>query len=145
MHGPPAARSMDVPPPHRGVADADDRFREAYAAVREAVEAAFPDAAPVEAWGMVGWQAPRPPEAVPAEPVGTLDPALVFVGLADRKAGPTLHVWHPGAYDLLDRNAAWLRDAGFKVMKGCLPWTRKAAYPAGTVRRLIEAARAVDA
>lgn len=135
---------MVVPAVHRAVvAGADGRFQEAYGVVAAAVQDVFADAEAASAHDMAAWRVPRPPDKV--EPIrGTFDPAVIFIGLADRKAGPTLHVWHPGAYDLLDRNAAWLKAAGFKVMKGCLPWTRKGAYPAQAVGRLLEQARAVD-
>lgn len=123
----------------------DERFQEAYAAVAEAVRSAFPKAEPTVESGMVAWQVPRPPAAVPDDPVGTFDPSKVVIALADRKAGPTLHVWHPGGYHLLDDNADWLREAGFQVMRGCLPWKRRSAYPRDAVHRLMEVVAKVDA
>lgn len=133
-----------VPAPHaRRVRDGDARYQQAYRAVAAAVAAAFPDARPVEAHGMPGWMAPRPPEA-PRPARGTFDPDHVFVGLADRKAGPTLHVWHPGDPGLLDRHADALRAAGFKVMVGCLPYARQGPYPQVAVARLLADAAAVD-
>jgi hypothetical protein len=72
------------------------------------------------------------------------DRILVF--LADRKAGPTLHVWYPGgdARGLRAREAE-LSKAGFKVMVGCLVFSKKQPYPIAGVEKLLRDLKARDA
>ncbi len=141
----PSTGCGGVSHPHSAILHgADERYQAAHAALESAVQKVFPEAEASIAWDMACWKIPRPVDKVNSEAKGTFDPAVVVVGLADRKAGPTLHIWHPGAYDLLDQNAAWLKEAGFKVMKGCLPWSRKSDYPIEAVQRILQAARDVD-
>jgi hypothetical protein len=129
--------------PHAAVAHSGARYHQAYHAVADAVCRTFPKARPVMEWNMVGWKVARPKDRIePAQ--GTYDASIIFIGLADRMAGPTLHIWHPGSYDLLEKNEDWLKGAGFKVMKGCLRWTRKADYPAEAVAKLMQYVKAVD-
>jgi uncharacterized protein YdhG (YjbR/CyaY superfamily) len=116
---------------------ASERFRTAYSEVERLVRARFPNAEATFEWSMPGWKAPR--EHVPEARVGTIDPAYVWIFLVDRKAGITLHFWNPADYYFLDQHKAALQQAGFKVMRGCLQFNRKGAYPVAAVERLLAA------
>ncbi len=73
-----------------------------------------------------------------------MDPSTVYVGLAERKSGITVSVWYPGDYYLLDAHGVALRAAGFKVMRGCLSFARKAPFPVAALEALLGAVRASD-
>lgn len=106
------------------------------------VHAVFPDAQPVEAHGMTGWQVRLPDDAPPRQDLGTLDADHLQVFPVRRKAGVTLHVWNPVDYHFLDTQAGLLSDAGFRVMKGCIQWNRKAPLDLDAVEALLQAAKA---
>lgn len=69
---------------------------------------------------------------------GTIDPNFVYIFLAKRKNGITLHYWDPVRPYGLKQNAAAFEEAGFKVMVGCLQFNRKGPFPIGAVRGLLE-------
>jgi hypothetical protein len=116
---------------------ASENFRAVFSAVESVVRKRFPNAEATFESGMPGWKVPR--EHVPEARIGTIDPAYVWIFLAERKAGITLHVWNPADYYFLDQHKAALQQAGFKVMRGCLQFNRKGAYPVAAVERLLAA------
>jgi uncharacterized protein YdhG (YjbR/CyaY superfamily) len=124
---------------------ASERFRDAYAGVSRAVLRTFPKARPVVEFGMPAWLITRPKGAPRPEREGTMPSDRVFVGLVERKGGVTVHLWYPGDYDLLDRNGAALREAGFKVMRGCLVFNRKQEFPASSIEELLKKVKKLDA
>lgn len=115
-------------------------YPELEAWLRKAVKARFPKAKEIHAYGMVGWRVPRGRKVEWAS--GTIDPNFVTLFLGDRKQGTTLHLWVPlpGA-TLADRKAE-LEAAGFKVMVGCLQFTRKRPYPKAAVEALLDRVKA---
>lgn len=70
---------------------------------------------------------------------GTLPHDVLVVGPTEKKAGTTIHIWHPNHPYLLKDNADWLKAAGFKPMVGCLQWNRKAPLDLGALAHLLEA------
>jgi hypothetical protein len=110
-------------------------FAETFTQVRDVVQRVFPQAEAIEEWGMRGWKVPL--VHLPESLKGTFDMTHLYVLLADRKAGPTLHIWYPGIYHWLDEHKAELAAAGFKVMRGCLPYSRRQPYPIDVVERLL--------
>lgn len=88
---------------------------------------------------MRGWRIPT--NAGLAEWKGTIDPNFVHVFLAERKQGLTLHFWNPLDPGALHREKTGLREAGFKVMVGCLQFNRKGDFPIAAVLPLLDAAR----
>ncbi len=86
---------------------------------------------------MAGWRAeiqdPPPEDSWK----GTMPRTHLTVAPVERKAGVTIHIWHPNEPYLLKDNEAWLTEAGFKVMVGCLQWNRKAAFPLDALERLL--------
>ena len=58
--------------------------------------------------------------------------------LAERKSGITLHLWNPVDFYGLRARTAELERAGFKVMVGCLVFTRKSEYPVGLVTDVLK-------
>lgn len=112
------------------------------AALAARVRKVFPDAEPAEAYGMAGWQVSLP-DSAPARPdLGTLDADHLQIFPVQRKAGVTLHVWNPVDYEFLDTQAEALSVAGYKVMKGCIQWNRKADLDLDAVEVLLRAAKA---
>lgn len=122
-----------------GEEDIPDGLR---SALEQRVQAVFPDAGPVQAYGMSGWQVRLPDSAPPRQDLGTLDADHLQVFPVRRKAGVTLHVWNPVDYTFLDTQAVPLADAGFKVMKGCIQWNRRAPLDLDAVEALLRAAKA---
>jgi hypothetical protein len=110
-------------------------FAETFAQMQDVVLRVFPGAQAIEEWGMQGWKVPM--DHPPVGLKGTMDSNFVYVMLGDRKAGPTLHVWYPGNYYFLDEHKDELTTAGFKVMRGCLPYNRKRPYPIEVVEKLL--------
>jgi hypothetical protein len=110
-------------------------FDETFAQVEDVVQRIFPQAQTYEDFGIRGWKVPL--ENPPVGIKGTIDPNFVYIGLADRKAGPTLHIWHPKSYYWLDEHRDELTAAGFKVMRACLPYTKKRPYPIEVIEKLL--------
>lgn len=127
------------------VASASERYRDAYAGVARAVKDAFPKAQATKEFGMPAWRVKRPANAPMPATEGTMDPAFTFVGLVERASGLTLHFWYPGDYYFFEKYGNTLAGAGFKVMRGCLAFNRKQAFPVDVVERLLVAARDRDA
>lgn len=116
-----------------------DRFKALHEALDAHMHALFQDAQAVFAYGMHAWKVPRRREVEWTR--GTMDPNWLFVGLAERKAGLTLHVWNPIQYDGLEQRRATLEAAGFKVMVGCLQFNRKSEFPLQATKDLLTAIR----
>lgn len=114
------------------------------AAVERTVKKVFPTAQDVKDFGMEGWRVTRPKRAPRPTLGGTMPSDFVFIFLADRKAGPTLHVWYPGHQGWLEARKAELEAAGFNVMRACLNFTRKQAYPIDSVERLLRDVKRMD-
>jgi uncharacterized protein YdhG (YjbR/CyaY superfamily) len=104
--------------------------------LRKAVKARFPKAKEINEYGMVGWRVQR--GRTVEWTTGTVDPNFVSVFLGDRKQGITLHLWVPLPGATLSARKAELEKAGFKVMVGCLQFTRKQPYPTAAVEALLD-------
>jgi hypothetical protein len=100
----------------------------------------FPGAQASTDWNMLGWKVRRPRRVEWTH--GTMDPNLLYVGIAERKSGITLHIWNPVEHDGLNRREAQLSAAGFKVMVGCLQFNRKGDYPVDAVVGILEGIKA---
>lgn len=100
----------------------------------------FPGAEPVHAYGMDGWRIPRRRRVEWTH--GTVDPNFILLALADRKRATTLHLWNPLDWKCLGRRRAPLEAAGFKVMVGCLQFTRQKPYPVDAVAALLDQVQA---
>lgn len=112
-------------------------FQELHARIGGIVKHRFPGTRLVEAWDIAAWQAPisDPPPASSWK--GTLPRDVFTVGPTEKKAGITVHVWHPNHPYLLKENEAMLKQAGFKVMVGCLQWNKKADFPIDALDQLL--------
>lgn len=130
---------------HRARFPASMTFDEVRDDVAKVVRRVFPRAQAVRESGMDGWRIARPKGAPRPAREGTMPADFVYVLLADRKAGPTLHVWYPGDYDWLDARKDELTEAGFKVMRACLQFMRKREYPVAAVEKLLRDVKAMDA
>lgn len=115
-----------------------ERYREAHEAVEAMLEDRFPVFDRVFENGMPMWRIPRPDGAPMPEREGTIDAAYVHIGLVERKAGLTLHLWYPPEYDLIDRFAEELVAAGLKPMQGCVQFNRMGAFPATAIEPLLD-------
>ena len=104
----------------------------------------FPDVEEVFSYGMHGWKVPR--RKTVESRTGTMDPNWLFIGLAERAAGITLHVWNPLDWQGLKAHRAQFEAAGFKVMVGCLQFNRKSEFPVDVVDAMVaRIAKAMDA
>ena len=122
------------------LAATSEGFQALHAAIGDRVRARF-DAEPVASYGIAAWRIPVPKPPGEDEWKGTMPRTHLVIAPAEKKAGVTMHVWHPNAPYLLRDNEAWLKEAGFKVMVGCLQWNRKADMPLDAVERLLDAAK----
>lgn len=120
------------------LASASDRYQRAYHELEGLIEARFPTVERVLEGDMPMWQILRPEDAPRPGASGTIDPRFVHVGLVERKAGLTLHVWYPPAYELLADHADALEAAGLKVMKGCVQYNRKGDLPVDAIEPLFD-------
>ncbi len=124
------------------VAATSPAFQALHADIHAAVLRCFPDARPVVAFGMAAFQVPLPDPPAADTWIGTQPRTHLTVAPTEKKAGITVHVWHPNRPSLLADNAAWLKEAGFKPMVGCLQWNRKAPFPMDAFEKLLHAAKA---
>lgn len=99
----------------------------------------FPQAEARRDYSMKGWRIARSTHIKTWE--GTIDPNFLHIYIAERKNGITLHFWNPFDPYHLKRHSKELEGAGFKVMVGCLQFTRKGDYPVRAVVPLLESAR----
>jgi hypothetical protein len=90
----------------------------------------------VTAFNMHGWQIARATRIESWK--GTIDPNFIHIGVAERAAGITLHLWNPYNPACLKDNFKPLTAAGFKVMVGCLQFNRKAEFPLQAVTPLLD-------
>jgi hypothetical protein len=60
------------------------------------------------------------------------------------KSGVTFYVLHPGDYFVLEKHGAPLAEAGYKVMRGCLRWSRKGEPPMAPIEDLLRRIREED-
>ena len=120
--------------------ESSDRFKQVYADIEAVVRGIFPTAERVVAYKMPGFKIRIGDEGVKSWR-GTIDPNYLQLFLVERKSGITLHLWNPRDYDGLERRRAELSAVGFKVMRGCIQWNRKQAYPVETVRSLLESVK----
>ena len=114
-----------------------DRFKTIYVKLREIIMKEFPNATEGIMYDMHGFRERITREDIADWP-GTMDPNYLYVGLVERKAGITLHIWNPSNYYGLDRIRKDYEKAGFKVMRGCLQWNKKAEYPIEMIEDLIK-------
>lgn len=121
-------------------------YADARAALERTVRRVFPTAKRIEAWaGIEAWGAPRPAAAVEPRTRGTYDPALVVIGIADRKAGPTVYFLDPGDYFVLETNKALLEQAGLALGRGCIYPKAKGPLPTAALEALFRRVKARDA
>lgn len=123
---------------------ASPRYQDAHTRLARLVKRRLPRARKILQHGMPGWVAPRPPGSPRPARAGTLPPDRVYVFLAERKAGLTLHLWYPGDYGLLEKHKRALEEAGFKVMRGCLQFNRRGELPLAPVDALLARVHALD-
>ena len=120
-------------------------FDEARDALAKVVKRVFPDAQRVEVWkGVPAWAAPRPKNAIVHGSTGTYDPARTVIGIADRKAGPTIYFLDPGDYDVLETHRELLEGAGMKLGRGCLYPPKKGPLPVDALEELFRRVKARD-
>ncbi len=137
MKGSTSSRSMAAA--HADyLASASDRYQRAHGRLDELLAARFPTVERVVEHDMPMWQIRRPEDAPMPEATGTIDPELVHVGLVERKAGLTLHLWYPPEYELLAEHAEELKAAGLKVMTGCVQYNRKGELPVEAIVPLLD-------
>ncbi len=116
------------------LANTDPAFPKTYAAMKKIVKQHFPNAKESIDYGIPGFTA-RTTKVLIKDWPGTMDPNFVMIGFARRAQGITLHGWC-GDYHFLEKHAAMLTKAGFKVMRGCVQWNKKAPYPLPVVEKL---------
>lgn len=116
-------------------------FRALHDELGRRVATVFPDARPVQEYGIAAWAVAVPHPPSEDDWKGTMPRTDLFIGPTEKKAGITVHFWHPNHPELLKDNADWLKDAGFKPMVGCLQWNRKADLPLHAFDRLLAAAK----
>lgn len=121
-------------------------FDEARDALAKIVKRVFPKAKPIEPWaGVEAWGAPRPEGAIAPRVKGTYDPKLTVIGIANRKAGPTIYFLDPGDYYVLDTHKTLLTEAGFKLGRGCITHAKKGPLPTAALEELFRRVKARDA
>jgi len=125
-------------PGRESLARASPRFRAIYESIGRAVRDLFPEAVTAFEFGMPGWRIPRRRRVDPGSFKGTLDPNWVQIYLVERKSGITLHLWNPVDFNGFRRHRSELERAGFKLMMGCLRFTRKSEYPIGLAVDLLK-------
>jgi hypothetical protein len=113
-----------------------DSFQQLFAALAKVVKMVFPNAEKTFAYNMPGFRIKVSDKEI-KDWKGTIDPNYLQIFLVQRKSGVTLHIWNALDYDGLDRKRDELTKAGFKVMRGCLQWNRKQAYPMKVVETLL--------
>ncbi len=111
-------------------------FQNVYREFSAAVSGTFPMAESTFAHGMPGFRA-RVADIKKEDRRGTFDPDHLQLFLVERKSGTTLHIWDPRNSYGLDEVRDELTKAGFKVMRGCIVWNRKRAYPVDRMKELI--------
>jgi hypothetical protein len=112
------------------------RMAQVYGDLEREVERRFPGAEKMFEYGMRGWRVPRRKRIDTWK--GTIDPNFLYIGIAERKQGITLHYWNPLSPGGFDRHAPALAAAGFKVMVGCLQYNRKGDYPIGALLPMLD-------
>ncbi len=127
------------------MAEASPRLQALDAAIGKALRKRWPKARrehvfPGTSYEMDAWLVPIPDPVPQEEWKGTMPHDVFTVGPTEKKAGITVHVWHPKHPELLQENAAWLKEAGFKPMVGCLQWNRKADFPMDAFEQLLDKA-----
>ncbi len=126
-----------------GIVEGSEPFQALHAAIGELLKQRWPDTHlghvfPDTKFAMVAWLIPltdAPPES---SWKGTMPRDLFVVGPTEKKAGITIHIWHPNHPYLLKENADWLKKAGYKPMVGCLQWNRKASPDLAAFAQLLD-------
>lgn len=117
-------------------------FEELHRAIGELVQARWPDAVRKNvgegAYELDAYVVPVPDHPPKESWKGTLPNDVFVIGPTEKKAGITIHVWHPNHPYLLKENADWLAEAGFKPMVGCLQWNRKAPLDLESFGKLLD-------
>jgi uncharacterized protein YdhG (YjbR/CyaY superfamily) len=119
------------------LAEQPSDFRRTYDALRNKVAQLFPNAIPLFEYGMPGFRVPITQTRI-EKWKGTIDPNYLHMGLVQRKRGVTFHIWNPKDDGYLQKNEERLSSAGFKVMRGCVEWNRKAAFPIAEIEKMLE-------
>lgn len=121
-------------------------FEEARAALQRTVKRVFPNAKPTEVWsGIRGWGVARPKAIVVPRERGTFDATRIVIGIAERKAGPTIYFVDPGDYYALGTHKALLEGAGLKLGRACIMHTRKGPLPVAALEEMFRRVKARDA
>lgn len=104
-------------------------FQEIHEQIGQIIKARWPDAR-LEVAGEGTYEMPsyvipieNPPDADAWR--GTMPRDVFIIAPTEKKAGITIHVWHPNVPYLLKDHAETLAAAGYKPMVGCLQWNRK--------------------
>lgn len=118
-------------------------FQALHARIGELLQARWPETRlehvfPDTSYDMQAWVVPVPDHPPKETWKGTMPNDVFVVGPTQKKAGITIHVWHPNHPYLLKDNADWLKEAGFKPMVGCLQWNRKADVPIEALAKLFD-------
>jgi len=114
-----------------------DRFKKIYARLKDVVMKEFPNATEGIMYDMHGFKAKITKEEI-TNWKGTMNPNYFYTCLVERKAGITLHIWNPKDYYGLEKIKKEYERAGFKVMRGCIQWNKKAEYPIDMVEDLVK-------
>lgn len=124
------------------LADRTPAFQVLHERIGDLVRARWP-AATLEVTGEASYEMPsyvipvaHPPAADTWK--GTMPRDVFVVAPTEKKAGITIHVWHPNHPYLLKDNADWLAEAGYKPMVGCLQWNRKAEPDLDAFAKLLD-------
>ncbi len=125
------------------LADCSEDFRRLHAAIGDAVRARWPDARDVVEYDMAAFAVPVSDPPAAEDWKGTMPREVFIIGPTEKKAGITIHLWHPKEPYLLKQHQKELEEAGFKPMVGCLQWNKKAPLPMDAFAALLDAAKAV--
>ncbi len=128
-------------PRARYLASAPPAFQESFGQIAALVHQTFPSAEEVFAYRMPGWKMRRRLRKEDGLLVGTIDPRYVWLLVAARSRGLTVHLWNPADPGCLQRNVPILKEAGLTVLRGCLQHTRKQPFPIAPLRTVLREVR----
>lgn len=116
---------------------ASPRLLETHSRLDLMIRKRFPTAEDAFEYNMHGWAIRRP--VTLTEWTGTIDPNWIRIFVAERKAGITVHLWNP--YDPACLAKHDLAAHGFKVMVGCVQFSRKSDVPVDALGPILDSMR----